>query len=57
MDVSPYEAVIIKELRKYSFGQFIVHLHNGIPLRYTLGAEYAIDPTRDEDILKQVAKP
>ncbi len=54
--LSPFEIVIIKSLRKYDFGQFTIHLVNGMPLRYTLGASYATDPTQDIDLLKEIAK-
>ena len=56
LEVSPYEATIIKEMRKVNYGQFTIHFHNGIPIRYTLGASYATDPTKDEDLLKEVIK-
>ncbi len=54
--LSPFEIVIIKALRKYEYGQFTIHLVNGIPLRYTLGASYATDPTQDNELLKEIAK-
>lgn len=54
--LSPFEIVIIKALRKYDFGQFTIHLVQGMPLRYTLGASYANDPTTDIDLLKEIAK-
>jgi hypothetical protein len=55
-ELSPFEIVIIKALRSYDYGQFVIHLVNGMPLRYTLGASYATDPTKDIDLLKDIAK-
>lgn len=34
LDVSPYEAEVIKELRKFSHGRFIIQVLDGIPVRY-----------------------
>lgn len=55
-DLSPFEIVIIKALRKYEYGQFTIHLVSGMPLRYTLGASYATDPTKDIELLEEIAK-
>lgn len=42
--LSPYEVGIIKAMREVRFGQFSVHIHNGIPSRYTLGSSHVVDP-------------
>lgn len=56
MEISLYEAAILKQFRVMSYGSITVHFLDGVPLRYTLGAQYAIDPTGDVELLKEVAK-
>lgn len=52
-ECSPFEIEILKALRSFTFGQLIVHLHNGIPLRYTFGSSHVVDPTKDQELMKE----
>jgi len=35
LQVSPFEAEVIKELRTFTHGRFIIHVLDGIPVRYS----------------------
>ena len=42
--ISPYEVQVINALRGVKYGSITIHVNRGIPLRYTFGASYNIDP-------------
>lgn len=54
VEVSPFEAIIIKVMRKMKFGNLTIHFANGIPLRYTLGASQVVDPTKNDDSILDI---
>lgn len=56
MEVSPYEAAVVRQLRTMTFGQLIIHLLDSIPIRFTLGASYEINPAGDAELLKEVIR-
>lgn len=57
MQVSPFEAEMIKELRTFSHGRFIVQVLDGIPIRYMVEiSRMFFEGTQGFDILNKTAK-
>lgn len=57
MKVSPYEALVILELRKLEHAEVIVVIMDGIPYRCKLNTSVMMEQSEDfEGILAQVAK-
>jgi len=57
MQVSPFEAAVIEELRKLTHGEVIVTVLDGIPYRIKLNISVMMEQSEQfEDIVAQLAK-
>lgn len=57
MEVSPYEAAVIEELRKLQHAEVIVTILDGIPYRVKLNISVMMEQSEQfEDIVAQIAK-
>lgn len=56
MEVSPYEASLIKEIRKINFGRVTVVLFDGVVDRIEVGQSFKIFPDGFEDGLEKLTK-
>jgi hypothetical protein len=57
MEVSPFEAQIISELRKVAHGRFIIQMLDGIPMRFITEQSFMVfEETASEDVLSKITK-
>lgn len=57
MQVSPYEAAVIEELRKHLHAEVIVTVLDGIPYRCKMSISVMMEQSQQfEDIVAQIAK-
>lgn len=57
IDVSPYEAAVIEELRKYSHAEIVVTVLDGIPYRCKLSISVMMEQSDQfENIVANIAK-
>lgn len=57
MDVSPFEAEMIRELRTFTHGRFIVQLLDGVPIRYMVEiSKMFFEGTDGYEVLENVNK-
>lgn len=52
MDVSPYEAAVLKEIRRIEFGRITIVMFDGIASRIEVGQSFNISPDGKEVDLK-----
>ena len=57
MEVSPYEASVVEELRKHSHAEVVVTILDGVPYRCKLSISVMMEQSTDfEEILAKIAK-
>lgn len=50
IEVSDYEAAMIKKLREHQFGQFTIYKNQGQPTRIVIGGSEILDPLSAKDM-------
>lgn len=50
IEVSDFEAAMIKKLREHHFGQFTIYKNNGQPTRIVIGGSEILDPLSAKDL-------
>lgn len=57
MEVSPFEAQIVKEIRKVPHGRFIIQMLDGIPIRFITEQSFMVfEETEGEEVLSAITK-
>lgn len=50
-ELTAFEVAVIKQMRKIPRGSITIHMMEFIPQRYTIGADYLVDPVAELDTL------
>lgn len=57
MDVSPFEAQIIEEIRKMPHGRFTIQMLDGVPVRFIREQSFMVfEETEGESVLSKITK-